>query len=50
MGLGLISVVPRLMMMEQVYAPVFQRNARFAVKRPVPELGNADTPIEDVYK
>ena len=28
----------------------FLRNSRFAEVRPVPELGNADTPIEDVRK
>ncbi len=34
----------------KVYAPVFDRNARFAVKRPVPPLGSADSAIEDVYR
>ena len=28
----------------------FLRNSRFAEVRPAPELGNADTPIEDVRK
>ena len=33
----------------KLYAPVFQRNARFAVIKPVPDLGDEETPIEDVY-
>lgn len=34
----------------QIYAPVFDRNARFAVKRPVPPLGDLTSEIEDVYR
>lgn len=34
----------------KVFGPVFQRNARFAVKKPVPDLGDMDTPIGQVYK
>ena len=34
----------------KLFDPVFKRNARFAVQKPVPELGNLDTPIEQVYK
>ena len=34
----------------KLFDPVFKRNARFAVVKPVPELGNQDTPISDVYK
>lgn len=34
----------------KLYGPVFQRNARFAVKKPVPDLGDMNTPLEDVYK
>ncbi|EWM25696.1 subfamily c member 2 protein [Nannochloropsis gaditana] len=34
----------------KVYGPVFDRNARFAVKRPVPNLGREDSKIEDVYR
>ena len=33
----------------KLFDPVFKRNARFAVQKPVPELGNLDTPIEQVY-
>lgn len=32
------------------FDPVFKRNARFAVKKPVPELGNMDTPLANVRK
>lgn len=32
------------------FDPVFKRNARFAVKKPVPELGNMDTPLSSVRK
>ena len=32
----------------KIFAPVFQRNARFAVKKPVPDLGNMDTPLPQV--
>lgn len=31
-------------------APVFARNARFAAKKPVPELGDMNTPLSEVYK
>jgi DnaJ family protein C protein 2 len=34
----------------KLFAPVFQRNARFAVKKPVPDVGDMDTPLNDVYK
>lgn len=34
----------------KLFAPVFQRNARFAVKKPVPDLGDMDTPLPQVYK
>jgi len=34
----------------KLFSAVFQRNARFAVKKPVPELGDMDTPIDQVYK
>jgi DnaJ homolog subfamily C member 2 len=34
----------------KMYDPVFKRNARFAVKKPVPELGDMNTPINDVYR
>jgi DnaJ family protein C protein 2 len=34
----------------KIFGPVFQRNARFAVKKPVPDLGDMDTPIANVYK
>jgi DnaJ family protein C protein 2 len=34
----------------KLYAPVFQRNARFATKKPVPDLGDMDTPLPQVYK
>ncbi len=33
----------------KLYGPVFSRNARFSVKKPVPELGDIDTPIDKVY-
>lgn len=32
-----------------LYRPVFQRNARFSVNTPVPELGDESTPLESVY-
>lgn len=32
----------------KLFQAVFQRNARFAVKKPVPELGDMDTPIDQV--
>ena len=31
-----------------LYGPVFRRNARFSEVQPVPALGNADTPYEEV--
>ena len=34
----------------QLYDPVFKRNARFAVKKPVPEMGDENTPMSEVYK
>ncbi|GAB5035564.1 dnaj homolog subfamily c member 2 isoform x1 [Nannochloropsis oceanica] len=34
----------------KVFGPVFDRNARFAVKRPVPGLGDKDTSFDDVYR
>lgn len=34
----------------KLFAPVFQRNARFGVKKPVPDLGDMETPLNDVYK
>jgi DnaJ family protein C protein 2 len=34
----------------KLFGPVFQRNARFAVKKPVPDLGDMETPLNDVYK
>lgn len=34
----------------KLFGPVFQRNARFGVKKPVPDLGDMDTPINEVYK
>lgn len=34
----------------KLFAPVFQRNARFAVQKPVPDIGDMDTPINDVYR
>ena len=32
----------------KLYDKVFKRNARFAEKKPVPEIGNADTPFDEV--
>jgi DnaJ family protein C protein 2 len=32
----------------QVYAPVFQRNGRFSMNKPVPPLGDMNTPYEQV--
>jgi hypothetical protein len=32
----------------KLFDPVFKRNARFAVKKPVPELGDMDTPMPQV--
>jgi DnaJ family protein C protein 2 len=34
----------------KLYDTVFKRNARFAVKKPVPEIGNDETPMSDVYR
>ena len=34
----------------KIFGPVFSRNARFAQKKPVPELGDLTTPINQVYK
>lgn len=34
----------------EVYAPVFERNSRFSEKKPVPALGDKDTPDEEVGK
>ena len=34
----------------EVLAPVFDRNARWSVVRPVPRLGDADTPYADVER
>lgn len=34
----------------KLFTPVFQRNARFGVKKPVPDLGDMETPLSDVYK
>ncbi len=33
----------------KLYGPVFQRNARFSVKKPVPELGDMETDMTKVY-
>ena len=33
-----------------MFNKVFQNNARFSVVKPVPNLGDLDTPIEQVYK
>jgi DnaJ family protein C protein 2 len=34
----------------KIFGPVFQRNARFASKKPVPDLGDMETPMPQVYK
>lgn len=34
----------------KLYSAIFQRNARFAVKKPVPDLGDMETPMPQVYK
>jgi DnaJ homolog subfamily C member 2 len=34
----------------KIFGPVFQRNARFAQQKPVPDLGDMDTPMPQVYK
>lgn len=33
-----------------IFDPVFKRNGRFAVKKPIPNLGDENTPIEEVLK
>mmetsp|Transcript_2027 Transcript_2027/g.2892 ORF Transcript_2027/g.2892 Transcript_2027/m.2892 type:complete len:662 (+) Transcript_2027:21-2006(+) len=33
----------------KVYDPVFKRNSHFSKKRPVPRLGNMDTPMKEVH-
>ena len=33
-----------------LYRPVFQRNARFSNKKPVPELGDAGTPADELHR
>lgn len=33
----------------ELYSPVFERNGRFSVKKPVPFLGEKTTPIETVF-
>lgn len=33
-----------------MYEPIFQLNARFAVSKPVPSLGDQDTPMQQVYR
>lgn len=34
----------------EIFSPVFERNARFSQKKPVPMLGNSSSPIEHVRK
>ena len=34
----------------KLFDPVFKRNARFAAKKPVPEIGNLETPLPQVKK
>ena len=34
----------------KLHDPVFKRNARFAVKKPVPEIGDETTPMSEVYR
>jgi DnaJ family protein C protein 2 len=34
----------------KLFDTVFKRNARFAVKKPVPEIGDMETPMSDVYR
>jgi len=34
----------------ETFDSVFLRNSLFAVKKPVPIIGNKDTPLEQVYK
>mmetsp|Transcript_18216 Transcript_18216/g.18277 ORF Transcript_18216/g.18277 Transcript_18216/m.18277 type:complete len:511 (-) Transcript_18216:119-1651(-) len=33
----------------ELYDPVFRRNARFAIRKPVPMIGDENTPISEVY-
>ena len=33
----------------QLYGPIFERNARFSIRTPVPELGDESTPMDTVY-
>lgn len=33
-----------------LYDPVFRRNARFAIRKPVPSIGDEKTPIDKVYE
>jgi DnaJ family protein C protein 2 len=33
----------------KLYGPVFKRNARFSTRKPVPELGDLETPMDKVY-
>lgn len=33
-----------------IFTPVFQRNEMWSTLQPVPELGNADTPLEQVNR
>jgi DnaJ family protein C protein 2 len=34
----------------KMYDKVFKRNARFAVQKPVPEIGDMETPLDQVNK
>lgn len=34
----------------ELFSKCFQNNAKFAVTKPAPELGDENTPIDDVYK
>lgn len=34
----------------EVFAAVFQRNSMWAKKRPVPDIGNSETPLPEVKK
>jgi len=33
-----------------LWKPVFERNARFGVRKPAPDMGDSTSPIEDVYQ